>query len=164
MLGGLGRKEPVDWVHVDKYPLTAYPPTAPTPVVLGINWYTRFDNPSLDSNGRYWAAKPGDNLGSIRGGHAICVKPKTLVDNIPWWSFYNQGATGECVGFSISRLSSLINSARYQAPWLYMQATLIDPWPDNDLDPNSGTSVNAGFEVLKDKGHIRSAWTEPQLS
>jgi hypothetical protein len=38
------------------------------PVSIGVNWYTKFDNPV---NG--WAAHDGDDLGSIRGGHCVCV-------------------------------------------------------------------------------------------
>lgn len=40
------------------------------PVVLGINWYSNFDRPVKQAN----IYRIGDgNLGSIRGGHAICA-------------------------------------------------------------------------------------------
>lgn len=45
------------------------------PVVLGINWYENFDEPQWGDFGaggnRWWIGRSSD-LGSIRGGHAIC--------------------------------------------------------------------------------------------
>lgn len=41
------------------------------PCSIGINWYTNFDDPQIDSAGRYWIGK--GNLGAIRGGHCVCV-------------------------------------------------------------------------------------------
>ena len=43
----LGRLAPTDWEHVEKWPLQlAALPDRPVPVVLGIDWYGRFDLPS----------------------------------------------------------------------------------------------------------------------
>lgn len=158
VVGGLGRRLPDDFRHVAAFPLEAYPPTSPTPMVLGINWYTRFDVPTLDENGRYWIGR-GSNLGVIRGGHAICVKPRVLVDNQAWWPFYNQGREGACVGFSLSRAMSLINRKKYDARWLYHEAQKHDEWPGEDYE---GTSVRAGFERLRLVGHKMMSWDEPQ--
>lgn len=41
------------------------------PVSIGIDWYSNFDNPQVDSAGRYWIGK--GNLGSVRGGHCVCI-------------------------------------------------------------------------------------------
>lgn len=41
------------------------------PCSIGVNWYTAFDNPTYDGS-RYWIGKDG-NLGSIRGGHCVCI-------------------------------------------------------------------------------------------
>lgn len=41
------------------------------PCSIGVNWYSNFDNPQIDSSGRYWIGK--GNLGSIRGGHCVTV-------------------------------------------------------------------------------------------
>jgi hypothetical protein len=41
-----------------------------TPVVLGINWYAKFDEPM--QKGPDWWVGDGD-LGEVRGGHAVCV-------------------------------------------------------------------------------------------
>lgn len=47
------------------------------PVVLGINWYGAFDHPSWIDRGvggrRWWIGVDHQNLGSIRGGHGICL-------------------------------------------------------------------------------------------
>lgn len=167
MAGGLGRKEPTDWTHVEKYPLSAVPfaeaVKKPTPVVLGIPWYSRFDTPQADSSGRYYVAKASDNLGSIRGGHCLCAKPGGVTDYLSWWDFYNQGMTGECVGFGWSRCQTLMNRVRYKAEWLYMICTERDEWA-GEHDPNSGTSVRAGGQVLIDDGHERLKWSAPQPS
>lgn len=150
----LDRLIPTDFEHVAKFPLTlATLPSKPAPVVLGINWYSRFDSPVLDSKGRYWI-KPAStgSLGTLRGGHAICVKCAIATDPLSWWDFYDQGNEGACVGFSSSRMMSLWNRVRYSGPWLYKQAQIIDEWPGEDYD---GTSVRAGFEVLRTLGHSR---------
>jgi hypothetical protein len=43
------------------------------PVVIGINWYTSFDAPTLGSYNHYWMATAGKPLGTIRGGHCVCI-------------------------------------------------------------------------------------------
>ena len=153
----LGRREPPDFKHVERYPLSAAPGTAApgSPVVLGIDWYSNFDKPVLD-NGRYWIGRGG--LGSIRGGHAICVKPGVRTDPLGWWDFYNQGNEGACVGFSESRMMSLYNRTRYDARWLYKRAQETDDWPGENY---SGTSVRAGMNILRLEGHKRPAQDGP---
>lgn len=146
----LGRRVPTDWEHVAKYPLTIVP-EKPTPVVLGINWYSAFDNPVLEDDGRYWI--PDGNLGSIRGGHCICVKASAQPDLLGWWAFYDQGSEGACVGFGCSRAMSLLNRVRYDGFWLYREAQKSDEWPGEDYD---GTSVRAGLEVLRTVGPMRA--------
>lgn len=42
------------------------------PVVLGTNWYTRFDKPTPVGK-EYWLAQEGDDLGGTRGGHAYLL-------------------------------------------------------------------------------------------
>lgn len=43
------------------------------PVVLGIRWYTAFDKP-LKKSGAWWVADTEKtNLGTVRGGHSVCV-------------------------------------------------------------------------------------------
>jgi hypothetical protein len=155
----LGRRPPTDWEHVEKFPLTlATLPTPPVPVVFGINWYSNFDNPVKGSDGRFWIGR-STNLGTIRGGHAICAKPEGIADLDGWWDFYDQGSEGACVGFSESRCMSLLNRARYAAQWLYYEAQKIDSWPGGGYpgaDPfYEGTECRAGFETLRLRGHRR---------
>jgi hypothetical protein len=82
-----------------------------------MNWYQNFDSPqNIRVNGRteWWIGLDKD-WGSIRGGHAIVVKPDAVTDTAGWWGFYDQGDEGACVGFSSSRMMSLLNRKRYDA-------------------------------------------------
>lgn len=147
----LGRREPTDWKHVEKYPLRSLSAAATpvkVPVTLGVNWYTNFDSPQKVGN-TYWIGK-GD-LGTVRGGHAICAKPQGVSDSTSWWDFYDQGQEGACVGFSSSRMMSLLNRQRYGATWLYGEAQLVDEY--SDTPPEEGTSVRAACDILRDRGH-----------
>ena len=152
----LGRLAPIDRVHEEKYPLTAATlPAPPTPVVIGVPWYSAFDKPVAKRRGdatEYWIGL-GD-LGRVRGGHAVCLKPEGVIDAIGWWPFYDQGKEGACVGFACSRMMSLLNRRRYEAPWLYREAQRVDDWPGEDY---SGTSVRAALDVLRSRGHRRVA-------
>jgi hypothetical protein len=148
----LGRREPTDFEHVDKYPfrLLTAAEAKPTPVVLGINWYTDFDNPRTLGR-RQWIGLRPDNLGHIRGGHCVCIVPSGWDDHVEWWEFYDQGVEGSCVGFGSSRAMTLLNRVRYDAHWLYEQAQLIDPW--SETPPEEGTDVNSAMKILRAQGH-----------
>lgn len=144
----LGMRKPKDDRHRALYPLTAGTmPDTPTPVVLGINWYRAFDTPQL-RNGNSWIGHQSD-WGPLRGGHAICVKPPQLIDSTAWWEFFDQGSEGACVGFSVSRMMTLLNRKRYDAMALYAEARRVDDWPGEDY---SGTSVRAGCDVARKTG------------
>ena len=145
----LGRRSPGNWVHTARYPLTAATvPTTPVPVVLGVLWYSNFDRPVVGSDGRWWIGR-GD-LGHVRGGHAVCLKPQSLTDPIGWRTYYDQGHEGACVGFASSRAMSLLNRKRYDARWLYHEAQRVDEW---EGEAYSGTSVRAAMDVLRTQGH-----------
>jgi hypothetical protein len=152
----LGRRPPTDDNHIRKYPLTvASLPQLPVPVVLGVNWYSDFDTPKqVNINGKwgYMIGLDASNLGRIRGGHCVCIRPTAMRDLTPWWIFYDQGAEGACVGFGSSRAMTLLNRRRYDARWLYLEAQKIDEWPGEDYE---GTSVRAGMDILRDMGHRR---------
>lgn len=152
----LGRRIPTDWRHVERYPirLLTDTQTQPTgvPVALGINWYTAFDRPEL-INGRYWVGRDPNNLGSIRGGHCVCIKPSTLTDPLDWWAAMDQGNEGACVDFGSTRMMMLMNRRRYVPFWLYRAAQAIDEW--DDTPPEEGTSVRAAMDVLRTVGHRR---------
>src|SRR3954467_3792008 len=84
---GLVLKPPTDWRHVEKFPLSALSRRAQpvgVPVVLGINWYTDFDNPVHGKDGRWWIGRDANLLGSIRGGHCVCLKPGQHTDPHSW--------------------------------------------------------------------------------
>lgn len=151
---GLGRRTPTDFSHIERFPLTAdTAPTQPVPVVIGVNWYVEFDHPQKDSQGRWWIARDG-NLTSIRGGHCVCLLPTNHKDPASWWTFYDQGHEGACVGFGCSRMMSVLNRKRYDARWLWNQAKTVDEWPDTNPGDDNGTSVRAGLDVLRTRGHV----------
>lgn len=158
MSGALGRRIPPDFQHVEKYPLSALPPAelpAKVPIAIGVNWYTAFDRPEAVAFGsltRYFVGRSG-SLGTVRGGHCVCVKSSNLSDPLSWWDFYNQGEEGACVGFGSSRMMSLLNRKRYDARWLWDAAKTIDPWPETNPGDDEGTSVHAAMDVLRGKGH-----------
>jgi hypothetical protein len=155
----LGRLIPDDFTHVEKYPLTALPaeerPTR-TPVVIGVNWYSEFDNPDLDEEtGEYFVARGGaDSLTQIRGGHCVCLEPGGEPDPEEWWKFYDQGAEGACVGFGWSRCMSILNEELYAARWLWDRSKEIDQWPDTNPGDDNGTSVRSAGDILSKSGHV----------
>ncbi len=147
--GPLGQIPPTDTLHQMRYSLTAGTmPTVPTPVVLGVKWFTSFDTPTKDSKGRYWISRGG----TVRGGHAICLKPPSVVDNDEWWASYDQGAEGACVGFAISRMMTLLNRRRYDGFRHYRESQKVDDWAGENY---SGTSVRAGCDVARKQGMWR---------
>ncbi|HXH79504.1 hypothetical protein [Nocardioides sp.] len=149
----LGRREPSNWVHTARYPLTAATvPTTPVPVVLGALWYSAFDRPTVGSDGRWWIGR-GD-LGRVRGGHAVCLKPQSLRDSNAWWVYHNQQREGACVGWAASRAMTLLNRKRLDARWLWNRAKEIDEWSDTNPGDDNGTSVRAAMDVLRRVGHV----------
>src|SRR4051794_9619997 len=170
----LDRLPPSDWRHYEKFPLTASIRATLEyyrPVVLGINWYENFMTPEPDSVGRYWIGK-GD-LGSVVGGHAICVRPYGWTDTLSWYRYYDQGDEGRCTQFAASRAMSLLNRQRYEirpereaGHWLYWRSQSIDEWPGGSYPKASpyyeGTSVRAVMEILRTQGLIRYNETAPR--
>lgn len=65
--------------------------------------------------------------------------------------FYDQTPYGACVGFGESLCMSIYNNLRFDAMWLYLRAQLRDPWAETP--PEEGTSLSAGFDVLREEGH-----------
>lgn len=158
----LDRRLPTDFVHVERYPLTAVTIPVSVPGVGGFNWYSLFDQPVKDRKG-FWRI-PGDvPFGSLRGGHAVAFEPVQQKDTWLWWVRYDQGSEGACVGFGASRMMSILNRRRYDARWLYLEAQKVDEWPG---EAYSGTSVRAALDVLRSVGHKRvhgfRLW-EPEL-
>jgi len=78
---------------------------------------------------------------------------KTLTFPDRYIPIYDQGAEGACVGFGESIMMSILNRKLYDALWLYREAQLVDEW--SDTPPEEGTSLAAGFDILRTKGHRR---------
>lgn len=152
-MSALGRREPADWKHVERYPLTVLGAERPkgVPVVLGINWYTAFDSPSPLKRGSDVYVIAAKELGSVRGGHCIVCEPAGLYDQPSWWRWYNQGSEGACVGFGSSRAMSLLNRREYQPFWLYRAAQALE----HDPPGTEGAEVRSGLEVLRTAGLVR---------
>jgi hypothetical protein len=148
----LGRLTPPDFEHVSRFALEQ-PPDKPTPVVLGINWYTNFDHPQKD--GTLWVIGRGD-LGSIRGGHCVCLKD-TEHDYIVWWKFYDQGREGACTGFGTARALSLIRRTKYDGFWLYHEGQKHGGYFGED-----GAYVRDVLWVAKNEGPLRYGEQSPR--
>lgn len=159
----LGRRAPEDWTHVSRYPLTssAIPQliTTPTPVIIGVNWYTNFDNPVQDSAGHWWIGKDSTRLGSIRGGHCVSLKPRGVARRPDGaWKFYDQGSEGACVGFGSSQAMSIMNQKFYFGRWLWDRCKEVDYWFDTSPGDDNGTSVKAAGDILRTLGHV--TWSD----
>lgn len=150
--------------HLEKYPLTAATlPSTATPVVIGVNWYSNFDEPEKITvrGSNRWAIGHGD-LGRIRGGHATCLLPWGVTDSEGWWSYYDQGVEGRCVEFAALRMLSLLNRKRYDitSRWHYHMAQMTDEWEGGSypgaVPQYEGTSVRAELDVLRKNGAIRA--------
>lgn len=160
--GPLGRLEPTDFTHVDKYPLRGLPAAerpARTPVVIGVNWYSAFDTPTQDSRGRWWVARDG-NLGRIRGGHAVVLPPAGVDEPLSWWDWHDQVSEGICVSEAVVRCMALLNRRRYQPRPLYDWAQDNDEWPGAEPDYD-GTSVRAGLDCARTVGLVPARRSEP---
>src|SRR6185312_16107478 len=93
--GALGRIVPPNFDHVIDHPLETTTLSGPKPVSIGVNWYEAFDKPSQARDGSYHLADASrQSLGSIRGGHCVCLVPmggqRLLEEHIAWWKFFNQ--------------------------------------------------------------------------
>lgn len=157
----LGRVEPKDFTHLEKYPMTmaAFGALAePQPVGIGVNWYRAFyaDQLIQRKNGRHteWWVKEGD-LGPLMGGHALALEPFSGpyrdTASGSWWYWHNQISEGICVSEMCARLAALYNRKRFQPRPLYDIAQTLDEWAGEDY---SGTSVNAGLAVMRGYGMI----------
>ncbi len=144
----MGWRPPEDRTHEQRYALARSMPAVACPVVMGVPWYEAFDQPVL-KGGAYWIGL-GD-LGRVRGGHAVCLRPPAVKDVASAHAYCNQGVEGSCVGWAVSRAATLLNRRLYNGFPLYEAAKRRDPWAGEDYD---GTSVNAGLDTLR----LEGAW------
>ena len=152
MSGGmLGWRPPEDRSHERRYALAAAMPSVACPVVMGVNWYTAFDKPiSMD---RAWYIGTEREWGTVRGGHAVCLRPPSIADLGSAYLHYNQGSEGACAGFSAARAASLFNRRLYDGFRQYAAAQRNDEWPGEE-PAYSGTSVNGALQGLR----LEGAW------
>ena len=124
----LGRRTPGDFRHVERYPLSALIADPQDPLVIP-PWGLE------KSLGLPW-----------------------------WWKSHNQEPRSSCVGHGESAERAITNrrqrvlttsqdlTYRYDSNWLYDEALKVDEWPG---EGDFGTSLRAGYEVLKARGHRR---------
>lgn len=86
----------------------------------------------------------------------VVNKMLALPDLRTYWSRYDQGAEGACVGFGSSWAMTILNRKAYAARTLYLEAQKVDEW--GDTPPEEGTSVRAAMDVLRHVGHWRSVY------
>jgi len=84
---------------------------------------------------------------------------------LPYWHWsHDQGEEGSCVGHGCVMERAITNTAqnkgqgmwrpgrRYDPLDLWNRAKLIDPWPETNPGDDNGTSVRAGYDVLRTVG------------
>lgn len=150
MGGALGRIIPPDRNHEAAFPLRGVTLAKPTPVALGINWYTALDKPRQlpDGSWHFPDVSKGEQLGTIRGGHDACLVQMGGVKllNSLWWKFYNQGPEGACAGFAHCKAQTLQRGGLYDGFWLYNQARKLEG------NTGEGTTGRSVCKVLQTTG------------
>lgn len=154
MSGALGHQSAPDQNHVLKYPLLLGALTKPVPVALGINWYTALDKPTqrADRSWHFPDVSKGESLGSIRGGHCVCLVPmggvSQLAANPRWWKFYDQGPEGACDPFAHCKAQSFLRGGTYDGFWLYDETRKLEgTYPSGE-----GTTGRSVCQVLQTTG------------
>jgi hypothetical protein len=151
MAGALGRIKPRNWDHLTANPLSEAPPSFPTPVTIGINWYTSFDAPVQLHDGSWHLRNANrENLGTIRGGHCVCIPQMGGVRSITvnWQEFYDQGQEGACEGFGHAKSQSLTKRTTFDPWFLYDEARVLEgTYPEGE-----GTTNHSVARVLAAKG------------
>lgn len=155
MLGALGHITPDNFDHVKGLGIESEL-VVPKPVAIGVNWYTSFDSPSQLRDGSYHLPDASKQpLGSIRGGHCVCLVPmggvKLLEQSLHWWRFYDQGPEGACEPFGHCKCVTL------------EKGFTVDPWPLYDearkiegTFPNGeGTTNTATVQAMQQNGVAR---------
>lgn len=147
----LGRLKPANWDHMRAMPLSEVTLAAPTPVVIGTNWYTGFDTPRQLHDGSWHLPDASrEDIGTVRGGHCTCLVPMGGVQLITpaWWRFYNQGQEGACEGFGHAKAQTIEKGVTFDPWYLYDQARELDgTYPNGE-----GTTNLSICKVLEAKG------------
>lgn len=150
MKHGMGWIAPKDRSHERRYSMDSFTIAAATPVVIGCNWYDAFDAPEKRADGFWWIGI-NQNWGSVRGGHAVCLRPPALTDLVSAWDHYNQGEEGACSGFASARAASIYNRRLYDGFNQYYAARRNDQWIGENYE---GSSINGALQGLR----LEGAW------
>lgn len=121
---GLGRVNPPDSVHIERYPIPAQLRSAPVKVEVELDlppWHQEHD----------------------QGSEGACVGFGT---SMALWILNMEESKRQGTAFD--------PSTRYDPWWLWREARLADEWPDNDdFSVSEGTFVRAACDVLRVRGH-----------
>lgn len=107
--------------------------------------------------------------------HPLEIETVTTVNHVmslPWWHpSHDQGQNGACVGHGIAmeravrekferkQAGVLPYTVRFNPWWFWDQAKLIDEWSDTNPGDDNGTSVHAGYDVVRTRGAVRLSST-----
>lgn len=136
--GGLGRRTPVDWTHVSKYPIRGVLQASPSITVerhFQLPWW-------------HWTHDQGSEGACVGHGTGMTMaivntkQRREAGAPKPW-------------------------TARYDCFWLWDRAKERDSWPDTNPGDDNGTSVDAACQVARDIGLLpldkRHTKTTPQI-
>jgi len=110
--------------------------------------------------GRIYKPDPRDRRYRMR---AVTRMPRATGATWDIGPTLDQGSTPQCVAYSIAHwlactpTTTIVETPAYEQA-LYDRAQQLDEWPGTDYD---GTSVRAGFKVLREQGRLGSyVWAE----
>jgi len=150
MIRSLGRLTPDNFDHIAAKPLSAAPPTVPTPATIGTLWFPEFDTPKQTADGSWHLPFVKEIKSPARGGHCTCLAAMGQVKLLQaaWQTFYNQGQEGACEGFGHAHAQTLIHGVTYDALLLYDEARKMDgTYPEGE-----GTTNHSVVRVLEADG------------
>lgn len=111
-----------------------------------------------------------ENFDHVKKYPYRAVEPRTAgvvnrICTLPWWHHsHDQGNTGSCVGHGCAFERAVVNTRqdvlgklplptrRYNPLQVWNDAKAIDEWSDTNPGDDNGTSVHAGYDVLRTKG------------
>ena len=89
--------------------------------------------------------------------------------SLPYWHwFHDQGSEGACVGFGTAMERAIREkherklrrqrpaTVRFNPWWIWDQAKSVDEWTDTNPGDANGTSVNAAYRIMRERGAVRS--------
>lgn len=132
---GLGRVNPPDSAHIERYPIPAQLRSAPAKVELELElppWHQDHD----------------------QGSEGACVGFGT---SMALWVLNREESKRGGIPFDVD--------TRYDPWWLWREARMADEWPGNDdFSVSEGTFVRAACDVLRVRGHctLKDGETGPE--